>query len=168
MRRSRAAIPAAIIVAVILVDQLTKGWVRAALDVGESMPVLGPLRLTLVGNTGSVFGIGQGHILIPTVASIAFLVLIPIALRHARTHYGYVPSCIEAGCIALIAGGAIGNLIDRMVLSYVTDFIDIELFSGFHWPFFNFADSCIVVGTIVLLAIFIKRGTFVVGDLSGD
>ena len=168
MRRSRAAIPAVIIVAVILIDQLSKVWVRATLDVGESMPVLGPLSLTLVGNTGSVFGIGQGHILVPAVASIVFLVLIPIALRHARLRYGYLPSRIEAGCIALIAGGAIGNLIDRAVLSYVTDFVDIELFPGFHWPFFNFADSCIVVGTIVLLAILIKRGTFVVGDLPGD
>ena len=168
MRRSRAAIPAVIIVAVILVDQLSKSWVRATLDVGESIPVLGPLSLTLVGNTGSVFGIGQGFILVPTLASIAFLVLIPVALRHARLRYGYVPSRIEAGCIALIAGGAIGNLIDRVVLSYVTDFIDVELFPGVHWPFFNFADSCIVVGTIVLLAILIKRGTFVVADHAGE
>ncbi len=168
MRRSRAAIPAAIIVAVILVDQLSKAWVRAALDVGESIRVLGPLSLTRVENTGSVFGIGQGYILIPTAASIVVLVLIPIALRHLRLRYGYIPSRIEAACIALIAGGAIGNLIDRVVLSCVTDFIDVELLPGVHWPFFNFADSCIVVGTIVLLPILFKRGTFVAADGPDD
>ena len=168
MRHSRAAIPAAIIAAVILLDQLSKAWVRATIDVGESIRVLGPLSLTRVENTGSVFGIGQGYILIPIVASIAVLVLIPFALRHVRLRYGHVPSHIEAVCIALIAGGAIGNLIDRVALSCVTDFIDIELLPGIHWPFFNFADSCIVVGTLVLLAVLIKRGTFVVADHSSD
>lgn len=168
MRRSRAAIPAAIVVAVVLVDQLSKAWVRATLVIGESIPVLGPLSLSRVENTGSVFGIGQGYILIPTVATVIVLVLIPIGLRHLRLQYGYTPSRIEAACIALIAGGAIGNLIDRVVLSCVTDFLDIELLPGIHWPFFNFADSCIVVGTIALLVVLFKRGTFVVADRTGD
>ena len=168
MRRSRAAIPAAIIVAIILLDQMSKAWVKATLDVGESIRVLGPLSLTRVENTGSVFGIGQGYILIPIVASIAVLVLIPFALRHIRLRYGHVPSHIEAVCIALVAGGAIGNLIDRVVLSHVTDFVDIELLPGVHWPSFNFADSCIVVGTLVLLVVLIKRGASVVADHSSD
>jgi len=71
---------------------------------------------------------------------------------------------METICIALIAGGAVGNLIDRLWLSSVTDFVDIELAKGVHWPMFNVADSCIVVGTLVLLFYIARRGTSVVED----
>ncbi len=154
----RALLPATIIAVAILLDQLSKAWIRATLDLGESIALAGPLSLTHVANEGSVFGLGQGHIIVPTIGSIIVLALIPITLRYASLHYSYIPGRIETLCIALIAGGAIGNLIDRLRLSSVTDFIDVELAEGVHWPMFNLADSCIVVGTIVLLVYIAKRG----------
>jgi len=159
-----AFLPTAVIAAAIFLDQLSKAWIRATLDLGESLPVIGPLSLTRVANTGSVFGLGQGHIVVPTIGSIIILALIPIVFRYVSSHYGYVASRMETICIALIAGGAVGNLIDRLWLSSVTDFVDIELAKGVHWPMFNVADSCIVVGTLVLLFYIARRGTSVVED----
>ncbi|MBN1855520.1 MAG: signal peptidase II [Dehalococcoidia bacterium] len=166
MRRS-FFLPAAVIASAIILDQLSKAWIRATLDLGESITVLGPLSLTRVANTGSVFGLGQGHIIIPTIGSIIVLALIPIALQYASSHYAYVPDKVETICIALVTGGAIGNLIDRIWLSSVTDFIDIEIARGIHWPMFNIADSCVVAGTIVLVYSILTRGASVAGD-TGD
>lgn len=142
----------------ILLDRITKIQVRAVLPVGESVHVVGPVFFTHVENTGAVFGLGQGYVLIPTIASLVILALIPLIVRHLHAQYGYVPTKYEAACLGLIAGGAIGNLIDRVVFSAVTDFVDVELLPGFHWPAFNVADVCIVSGTILLLIAFFRRG----------
>lgn len=160
MPRPAFFLSASVLVAVVALDQLAKAAVRSLLAVGESIDVFGPVRIIHVANTGSVFGLGQGHVLVPTIASIVILVALPVALRRARALYGYLPSAPEAFCLALIAGGAIGNLIDRVRFSGVTDFIDVELFPGFHWPAFNLADSCIVVGTLALLLFLHRRGVF--------
>jgi len=151
---------ASVLAAVVALDQIVKAAVRTSLAVGESFHVFGPVRITHVANTGSVFGLGQGHVIVPTIASIVILIALPVALRRARSQYGYSPSAPEAFCLALVAGGAIGNLIDRVVFAGVTDFIDVELVPGFHWPAFNLADSCIVVGTLVLLFFLQRRGVF--------
>ena len=143
----------------VLLDQFTKVWVRAALQIGESMHIGGPVYLTYVENTGAVFGIGQGYVLVPTVATIIILALMPLVVRHLRVHYGYTLTRFEAACVGLIAGGAIGNLIDRITRSAVTDFIDVVLWSGFHWPAFNVADVCAVAGTILLFIVSLRHGT---------
>lgn len=141
-----------------LLDQITKFRVRAVLEVGQSVHVAGPVYLTHVENTGSVFGLGQGHVLIPTIATSLILILIPFMVRHLYVRYGYVLTRLEAACVGLIAGGAIGNLIDRVVRSAVTDFVDVQLFAGYRWPAFNVADASVVVGTLVLLAAFVRHG----------
>ncbi len=142
----------------ILADQITKSQVRLLLPIGQSVHVGGPLYLTHVENAGSVFGFGQGHVLIPTIATLIILILIPLVVRDLYVRYGYVLTVLESACVGLIAGGAVGNLVDRIVRSAVTDFIDVHLFASFRWPAFNVADSSVVIGTLILLAAFLRHG----------
>lgn len=141
----------------VVADQITKTCVRDSLAVGESFHLFGPVHLTHVQNTGAVFGLGQGYTVVPTIASIVVLALIPLILRHMAVHHHYTPNLFEASSIGLIAGGAVGNLIDRIAFSAVTDFIDIEVLPGFRWPAFNVADSCIVIGTILILIVLFRH-----------
>jgi len=150
----------AVLATIVVLDQALKALVRSSLELGDSVHLFGPVSLVHVANRGAVFGLGQGYVVVPTVASILILIALPLLLRRARIRYGYAPSRLEAVCLALIAGGAIGNLIDRLVLGSVTDFIDIELLFGAHWPAFNLADSCVVVGTLALLCLLHRRGLF--------
>jgi len=149
----------ALIVAVGL-DQGSKVWIRGTLAPGAAFPLFGPVTITHVQNTGSVFGIGQGLVLVPTIASILVLAMIPVVLYRLHAHYHFWPSAAEMMCVGLIAGGAVGNLIDRLVLGHVTDFVYVRLLNGFYWPAFNIADSCIVVATGVLLVLLVRRGVF--------
>lgn len=159
MHRSSAAVALALLTAVAVADQLTKVWVRTTFHVGESVHIGGPVNLTYVENAGAVFGIGQGYFVIPTIATILILIAIPLIIRHLKVRYGYMITKLEAVCVGLIGGGAIGNLIDRVTRSAVTDFVDIELFPGFHWPAFNLADSCVVVATIMLFIVLARHGS---------
>ena len=157
MHRSRLTIGVAVLCVALLVDQLTKARVRSLLDLGESIHVGGPFFLTHVLNTGSVFGVGQGYVIVPTIATILILAAIPVILRHLYVHHATVPTLFESVCIGLIAGGAIGNLIDRIAIAGVTDFLDVALTPSFHWPAFNVADMCIVGGTLLLLIAILRR-----------
>jgi len=150
----------AILAIVVVLDQVLKALVRSSLALGDSIHVFGPVYIVHVANRGSVFGLGQGYVIVPTIASIIILVALPLVVRRARIRYGYVPAPPEAACLALIAGGAIGNLIDRIAFGSVTDFVDVELLFGVHWPAFNLADSCIVVGTLALFFLLHRRGVF--------
>jgi len=144
----------------VVVDQASKVWIRDTLAPGAAFPLFGPVTITHVQNSGSVFGIGQGQVLIPTIASVLVLVMIPVVLYRLHSHHQFWPSVPEMVCVGLVAGGAIGNLIDRVSLGHVTDFIYVRLLQGVYWPAFNVADSCIVVATGVLLALLIRRGVF--------
>ena len=146
--------------AAVILDQVSKAWIRDNLAVGATFPLFGPVTITHVQNTGSVFGLGQGQVLIPTIASVVVLAMIPIVLYRLHSHYQFWPSTAEMVCIGLVAGGAIGNLIDRIGLGHVTDFIYVRLLHGVYWPAFNIADSCIVVATGVLLVLLVRRGVF--------
>ena len=143
--------------AVVVLDQLTKAWVRDAIPSGTVIQVLGRIHLTHIANTGLVFGLGQGNVLLPTLASILILILIPVVIWRAHHEHGYALSTLEATCVALIAGGAIGNLIDRLTLQHVTDFLLVRLFGDTFWPAFNIADMAIVCGTILLVTSVIHR-----------
>lgn len=146
--------------AAVALDQMSKAWIRATLPPGGAIPWFGPITITHVQNTGSVFGIGQGQVLVPTIASILVLAMIPAVLYRLHSHYHFWPSAVEMLLIGLIAGGAIGNLIDRLVLGHVTDFVYVQLWNTFFWPAFNIADSCIVVATGVLMLLLVRRGVF--------
>ena len=121
-------------------DQLTKFVVRQTLEWHHSWPVYGFFRFTHVQNTGSAFGLFQGNnipLLIVSLVGVAVLVYI------YRTQVR--PGILMRVSIALMLGGALGNLVDRIWQGHVTDFIDIG-----PWPVFNLADSSIVVGLAIL------------------
>jgi len=101
------------------------------------------LHLTYVRNEGAAFGLFPGRQ--PVFIVTSFLVLFVIAAFWRRTRPAQWPVVIALG---LVAAGAVGNLIDRVVLGYVTDFFE---FGFIEFPVFNVADSCIVVGVAILM-----------------
>lgn len=121
-------------------DQLTKFVVRQTLEWHYSWPATGFFRFTHVQNTGSAFGLFQGQNLpLLVVSLIGVLVLAYIYQSQER------PTRLLRVSIALMLGGALGNLIDRVHQGHVTDFLDVG-----PWPVFNLADSAIVVGLIMM------------------
>lgn len=144
----RRPLLAAIVTAVLTlgVDQATKAAVRAYTRIGESFDILPPvLHLTHVANEGAAFGVMQGRQ--PLFVLTSALVLTAIVVYLVR----FAPaSRMAVVALGLIAGGAMGNLIDRISLGRVTDFIDFQV-GAFQWPVFNAADSAIVVGVTVLM-----------------
>lgn len=142
----RGAIRIAGLAFVILVlDQLTKFLISSNFQVGQSLPAEGFLRLTYVQNTGAAFGIFAGNTVVLAIVSGIVLVLLGIfSFNLHRLAFG--DTIIASVALGLMIGGALGNLIDRLVLGYVVDFIDIG-----PWPVFNLADSAVVVGVGILV-----------------
>ena len=143
MQRWTFLITAAFVVAM---DQISKLWITSLhLALGESILEIGPLRLIHIFNTGSAFGLFTDQSFLLSVIAIIGLVAVLVLYRH-------LPRSSALGNIALglVFGGAAGNLIDRLRLGHVTDFIDIRLWHNFHWPTFNIADSAITVGVIAI------------------
>ena len=125
---------------VLLLDQLTKYLVIQLLSPGFSFPFHGFFRFTHVHNSGSAFGILQG--LNTPLIFVSFIgVIILVLIYRSQPH----PSNLLRFSLALLLGGAFGNLVDRMRLGYVTDFIDIG-----PWPVFNLADASIITGLVIL------------------
>ncbi len=145
---------------VVTLDQLSKLWIRANLLQGESLPEAGFLRLTHVMNPGFIFGLPGNQVLLLILPILAILLIIPFFFYYLPAHCHFSMTGLCCICLGLILGGAVGNLIDRLRLGYVTDFIDIRLWDNFHWPAFNFADSSIMVGTCVLIYALIRAGLF--------
>lgn len=136
---------------VLAFDQVTKEAASSRLLLSEPVPVLGDfVRLTLVHNTGAAFGLFPGSRLPFIVVSLlAIAVVLYLVTREA---YRGLPQRVLLGCIL---GGAIGNLVDRVRLGWVVDFIDVGLGSA-RWPVFNVADSAVTVG-VILLAWYLSR-----------
>jgi signal peptidase II len=132
--------------AVLVLDQVSKAIVRSSLAVGEHVQLVLGFRLANTPNSGLAFGIGQGEdfVLIVTVVALA-LVLIWFATDPGR------PGMWLA--VGLLTGGALGNLVDRIRLDAVTDFIDPPL-----WPTFNLADIAITLGALGLVLISLTPG----------
>ncbi len=140
----RALVYAALIV---VFDQVAKYLVRHNLDLYATVPVVGDFfRLTYVENSGIVFGIKVGGALpLFTVLSIAATILILYYFYRERTnHLGIRIS------LALVLGGAIGNLIDRLFFGRVVDFLDFGL-GKYRFFVFNVADSAVTVGVVLFL-----------------
>ena len=134
---------------VFLADQLTKVVVRASLELRESFPAEGFFRFTHTFNTGGVFGLFQDQNLILTVASFAGVGVLALIYRSQRR-----PSNLLRMSLGLQFGGACGNLLDRVRLGHVTDFVDVG-----PWPIFNVADASIVVGLVLLGWMFLAPGS---------
>jgi signal peptidase II len=134
--------------AVLIADQATKWLVLWTFTVHTSVPVTSFFNLVLVFNPGAAFSFlasasGWQREFFIAVAVVASVWVTYLLRRHAsETRF--------ALGLSLILGGAIGNLIDRVVLGAVVDFLDFHLF-GYHWPAFNIADSGITVGAALLV-----------------
>jgi signal peptidase II len=132
-----------------ILDQLTKAWVSASFDYGQARAVTGFFNLVLTHNQGAAFsflaaagGWQRGFFIV--IALVAIVVIGVLLARHA----GEKLFCLA---LALILGGAIGNVIDRILLGHVVDFLDFH-YAAWHWPAFNLADSAITVGAALLVA----------------
>jgi signal peptidase II len=128
-----------------IADQLIKFWIRTRLILGQSLPETGFFRLTHGQNTGAVFGIFQGNNDIITILVIIVAIIILVYFFFFRVRYPFLDTRLNTISLGLIFGGLSGNLIDRIRLGYVTDFISIG-----PWPDFNLADSSDVIGVIML------------------
>ena len=126
-------------------DQLTKYAVRESMSLGQSIPVLGDFfRLTYVENPGIAFGINIGNGTIFTILSlIASLGIVVYLFTHWHEANG-----MKNG-LALILGGAFGNLVDRILHGRVVDFIEVGI-RQYKWPVFNIADAAVVIGMILI------------------
>jgi signal peptidase II len=135
---------------VLALDQASKELVRTFMDRGEAWPNGWPVRLHYVTNTGAAFGILKDQTGFLIVTTLVGLVAIYLYYRYPPFEHLSAPVAI-----GMMLGGAIGNLLDRLRLGRVTDFIDFPI-----WPSFNVADSCIVIGIAILLlgyALFSER-----------
>ena len=134
---------------VALLDQLVKHWVSASLRYAETRPLTAFFNLVLTHNEGAAFSFlasaaGWQRSFFIAIALIAIVVIVVLLWRYS----GDKLFCLA---LALILGGAIGNVIDRIALGYVVDFLDFHL-AGWHWPAFNLADSAISGGALLLIA----------------
>ena len=136
--------------AVIWADMATKSWASEVLELYRPNEVFPWLNMTLAHNYGAAFSFlsdagGWQRWLFTVLASAVSLVLIIWVLRLPRREW------LTALALALVVGGALGNLADRVQLGYVVDFVDVH-FGGWHFPAFNVADSAISCGVVLLIA----------------
>lgn len=129
----------------IFIDQILKLAVVNTLDVGQTIPVIdGVFHFTYIQNFGAAFSILQNRqSFLILITALAMAVMAFIAVKNINRN-----SRLTSVSLALIVGGGIGNIIDRIRMGYVVDFFDFRLID---YPVFNFADCCVVVGAIMLV-----------------
>jgi len=136
---------------VIVLDQLSKYFVSNWLQLYESVAVLPFFNFTLLHNPGAAFSFladagGWQRWFFTAIALIVSVVIVAWLRRLPAAEKW------QAAALALILGGALGNVIDRMRLGYVVDFLDFY-YRQWHWPPFNIADSAITIGVAILLLV---------------
>jgi signal peptidase II len=139
---------------VIVLDLLTKHWVQSVLTDGEQRPLTSFFNLVLFHNQGAAFSFlanagGWQRIFFSAISVIASAVIIYLLRKHSNQKL----FCLG---LALILGGALGNLYDRLTLGYVVDFLYFH-YQGYYWPAFNVADSAISCGVALMLWDSFKR-----------
>jgi signal peptidase II len=154
----RDLIPAGVAVVVVIVDQLTKLWIMTSFALHEQLTIIpGFFNLVYVTNTGAAFGFlaGSKNLLRQTFfVAVAILALVVIVFVYAHLKR---QGKIFVYALGLIAGGAVGNLIDRLRFGSVVDFLDFYI-GSYHWPAFNAADSAITTGVgLFLLGTFLQH-----------
>lgn len=136
--------------AVVVADQLTKQVVGRTLALGESVDIIGPFSIHHVQNSGIAFGLfASSTSIVIAITTLAVAAMLVFFARSGRRH-----PALPVG-LGLVLGGSIANLVDRVRLGHVTDFLDFVA-----WPAFNLADTFIVFGVAILF------GTLVLGDRS--
>jgi signal peptidase II len=123
---------AAIALAAVVADQVTKHVVASNLRLGEGVHVVGPFTIRHVQNSGIAFGLFSN-----ATAAVIVVTAVALGARHP----------VLPVALGLVIGGSVSNLADRVRLGFVTDFLDFR-----YWPAFNLADSFIVIGVGILLA----------------
>lgn len=137
---------------VVLADRITKHLVAQQLPFGQAHIVIpGVFRITDVHNTGAAFSMFAENASPATVRNIliAFSVVAVVVLFSMLMRVGRQLT-LTSTALALILGGAFGNLYDRVRYHFVIDFLEVHIYH-YHWPDFNVADSCIVIGACLLL-----------------
>jgi signal peptidase II len=132
----------------LLLDQLTKIAVVGAFQLGETLPLTSYFNLVRVHNAGAAFSFladagGWQRWFFTGLGTVAALVMIYLLRMHA----GQTLFCLA---LSLLLGGAVGNVIDRVIYSHVVDFLDFH-YAGWHFPAFNVADSAITMGAVLLI-----------------
>jgi len=139
-------------IAVVAFDQVTKTIVKQAMTLGESIPVIGDaVRITFVENDGIAFGLHVKNAVIFTAISILACILIMVYLWKQRKEGAWLKASL-----VLVLGGAIGNVIDRVLFGKVVDFIDVG-YKTLRWPVFNVADSAVVIGMGIMIVLMIRE-----------
>ena len=146
--------------AAIIADQLTKQVVGRTLGLGDSVDLFGPFSIHHVQNSGIAFGLfGSRTAIVIAVTGVAVGAMLVFFARSGRRHP------VLPVALGLVLGGSIANLIDRVRLGHVTDFLDLVA-----WPAFNLADTFIVVGVAILFGTLVlaERPHRMYGARSGD
>jgi signal peptidase II len=136
----------AVAVSAILADQITKAIVANQLELGESVEVIGPLSIRHVNNPGIAFGLFSSWATAVTILTACAIGWMVVYFARSGARHPVLPVAL-----GLLIGGSLANLVDRIRLGHVTDFLDLRF-----WPAFNLADSFIVVGVAILLAALIS------------
>lgn len=144
-----------IIFLVIILDQITK-YLAIGLKKGSIKVVKNFMELVYVENRGASFGILQGKKIILVFFTFFIIAALCYFLYKSRSRL----STISKVSISLIIGGAIGNLIDRVIRHFVIDFISVTFPNGYEFPVFNVADIAVVCGTFLLIIAFVKTDDF--------
>ncbi len=132
----------AIAVAAVGADQLTKQVVARTLVLGDEVEIVGPFSIHHVQNSGIAFGLfSQATSVVIVLTALAVAWMLVFFARSGRRHP------ILPVALGFVLGGSIANLVDRIRLGHVTDFLDVR-----YWPAFNLADTFIVVGVAILFA----------------
>jgi signal peptidase II len=133
---------------VLLADQFTKIWIIGTYQLGDSLPLSSFFNLVRVHNNGAAFSFlaqagGWQRWFFTGLGSVAALLMIWLLKKHAgQKLFGFAIACV--------LGGAVGNVIDRVLYGYVVDFLDFH-YAGIHFPAFNLADSAITLGAACLI-----------------
>ncbi len=131
--------------ATVVADQLTKWVVSGRLELGDGVAILGPFSIHHVQNTGIAFGLFSDSTSVVIVLTTAAVAAMTVFFAHSAQRHPLLPVAL-----GLVMGGSISNLVDRVRLGHVTDFLDFD-----YWPAFNLADTFIVVGVGLLFASFV-------------
>ncbi len=133
---------------ILLADQFTKIWIIGTYQLGDSLPLSSFFNLVRVHNSGAAFSFlaqagGWQRWFFTGLGSVAALLMIWMLTQHAGQRlFGFAIACV--------LGGAVGNVIDRVLYGYVVDFLDFH-YAGIHFPAFNLADSAITLGAVCLI-----------------
>lgn len=144
----------------VLFDQLTKACIQKTMLLHQSISIIPNLfNLTYIRNPGAAFGLfasGGGSLRSAFFIAVSVIALVVLSLLYTKA---LRETCLLRFSLSLVVGGAIGNLMDRIRLGEVIDFLDFYL-GPYHWPAFNVADSCITIGIgLLIFHTVVSRGT---------